>query len=72
IGCQRPSRFWGLGCPKIYHEAEDTLVQCLRHPPGAIRGYHYGADAPGRPGHGDTQWRSRSRADPAFTRTHGL
>nr|WP_294058826.1 hypothetical protein [Thiolapillus sp.] len=27
IGCQRPSRFWGLGCPKIYHEAEDTLAQ---------------------------------------------
>ncbi|WP_419650038.1 hypothetical protein, partial [Thiolapillus sp.] len=26
IGCQRPSRFWGLGRPKIYHEAEDTLV----------------------------------------------
>ena len=25
IGCQRPSRFWGLGCPKIYQEAEDTL-----------------------------------------------
>ncbi|WP_295540066.1 hypothetical protein [Thiolapillus sp.] len=25
IGCQRPSRFWGLGCPKIYHEVEDTL-----------------------------------------------
>ncbi|WP_294117510.1 hypothetical protein [Thiolapillus sp.] len=25
IGCQRLSRFWGLGCPKIYHEAEDTL-----------------------------------------------
>ncbi|WP_419649891.1 hypothetical protein [Thiolapillus sp.] len=25
IGCQRPSRFWGLGCPKIYHEIEDTL-----------------------------------------------
>ncbi|WP_419588307.1 hypothetical protein [Thiolapillus sp.] len=25
IGCQRPSRFWGLGCPKIYHKAEDTL-----------------------------------------------
>ena len=25
-GCQRPSRFWGLGCPKIYHEAEDTLA----------------------------------------------
>ncbi|WP_419644672.1 hypothetical protein, partial [Thiolapillus sp.] len=29
MGCQRPSRFWGLGCPKIYHEAEDTLVQIL-------------------------------------------
>ncbi|WP_419628664.1 hypothetical protein, partial [Thiolapillus sp.] len=29
IGCQRPSRFWGLGCPKIYHEAEDTLVPDL-------------------------------------------
>ncbi|WP_419588197.1 hypothetical protein [Thiolapillus sp.] len=27
IGCQRPSRFWGLGCPKIYHEVEDTLAQ---------------------------------------------
>ncbi|WP_294043380.1 hypothetical protein [Thiolapillus sp.] len=25
IGCQRQSRFWGLGCPKIFHEAEDTL-----------------------------------------------
>ncbi|WP_419641552.1 hypothetical protein [Thiolapillus sp.] len=33
IGCQRPSRFWGLGCPKIYHEAEDTLeVPCSAHP----------------------------------------
>ncbi|WP_419653516.1 hypothetical protein [Thiolapillus sp.] len=30
IGCQRPSRFWGLGCPKIYHEVEDTLVM-YRH-----------------------------------------
>ncbi|WP_419611170.1 hypothetical protein [Thiolapillus sp.] len=29
IGCQRPSRFWGLGCPKIYHEVEDTLVRFL-------------------------------------------
>ncbi|WP_419610906.1 efflux RND transporter permease subunit, partial [Thiolapillus sp.] len=29
IGCQRPSRFWGLGCPKIYHEVEDTLVSFL-------------------------------------------
>ncbi|WP_294041103.1 hypothetical protein [Thiolapillus sp.] len=29
IGCQRPSRFWGLGCPKIYHEAEDTLALSL-------------------------------------------
>ncbi|WP_305800833.1 hypothetical protein [Thiolapillus sp.] len=27
IGCQRPSRFWGLGCPKIYHEVEDTLAK---------------------------------------------
>ncbi len=27
IGCQRPSRFWGLGCPKIFHEAEDTLAE---------------------------------------------
>ncbi|WP_419637798.1 hypothetical protein [Thiolapillus sp.] len=27
IGCQRPSRFWGLGCPKIYHEVEDTLAE---------------------------------------------
>ncbi|WP_293816056.1 hypothetical protein [Thiolapillus sp.] len=27
IGCQRPSRFWGLGCPKIYHEVEDTLAR---------------------------------------------
>jgi hypothetical protein len=25
ICCQRPSRFWELGCPKIYHEVEDTL-----------------------------------------------
>ncbi|WP_293681096.1 hypothetical protein [Thiolapillus sp.] len=38
IGCQRLSRFWGLGCPKIYHEAEDTLDQCL----------HGHADLPGR------------------------
>ncbi|WP_294043325.1 hypothetical protein [Thiolapillus sp.] len=30
IGCQRQSRFWGLGCPKIYHEAEDTLVLLFR------------------------------------------
>ncbi|WP_294043542.1 hypothetical protein [Thiolapillus sp.] len=29
MGCQRPSRFWGLGCPKIYHEAEDTLVRSI-------------------------------------------
>ncbi|WP_294041686.1 hypothetical protein [Thiolapillus sp.] len=31
IGCQRPSRFWGLGCPKIYHEVEDTLAGPARH-----------------------------------------
>ncbi|WP_419621242.1 hypothetical protein [Thiolapillus sp.] len=30
IGCQRPSRFWGLGCPKIYHEVEDTLARSYR------------------------------------------
>ncbi|WP_294041862.1 hypothetical protein [Thiolapillus sp.] len=30
IGCQRPSRFWGLGCPKIYHEAEDTLGSLIK------------------------------------------
>ncbi|WP_294059469.1 hypothetical protein [Thiolapillus sp.] len=30
IGCQRPSRFWGLGCPKIYHEVEDTLVSVFQ------------------------------------------
>ena len=25
--CLRPrERFWGLGCPKIYHEVEDTLA----------------------------------------------
>ncbi|WP_293675131.1 hypothetical protein [Thiolapillus sp.] len=29
IGCQRLSRFWGLGCPKIYHEAEDTLAEII-------------------------------------------
>ncbi|WP_294041443.1 hypothetical protein [Thiolapillus sp.] len=43
IGCQRPSRFWGLGCPKIYHEAEDTLENFLHsrnpsHP--EMRGCH--------------------------------
>ncbi|WP_293682228.1 hypothetical protein [Thiolapillus sp.] len=32
IGCQRPSRFWGLGRPKIYHEAEDTLVAATHSP----------------------------------------
>ncbi|WP_293675018.1 hypothetical protein [Thiolapillus sp.] len=43
IGCQRPSRFWGLGCPKIYHEAEDTLGKIPAQAPalsgrGARRG----------------------------------
>ncbi|WP_419601757.1 hypothetical protein [Thiolapillus sp.] len=42
IGCQRPSRFWGLGCPKIYHEAEDTLVPG-RYPAQAVEG----VDPPG-------------------------
>nr|WP_294041243.1 hypothetical protein [Thiolapillus sp.] len=38
IGCQRPSRFWGLGCPKIYHEAEDTLASSyfVARPKGAL------------------------------------
>ncbi|WP_293675684.1 hypothetical protein [Thiolapillus sp.] len=48
IGCQRPSRFWGLGCPKIYHEAEDTLVNWLLdgYDLGAMKGHrklHYEA-----------------------------
>ncbi|WP_419616834.1 hypothetical protein, partial [Thiolapillus sp.] len=34
IGCQRLSRFWGLGCPKIYHEAEDTLGVIVSTPEG--------------------------------------
>ncbi|WP_419642236.1 hypothetical protein [Thiolapillus sp.] len=46
IGCQRPSRFWGLGCPKIYHEAEDTLAQSLRpsHEHGLASAYKDIAD----------------------------
>ncbi|WP_419644661.1 hypothetical protein, partial [Thiolapillus sp.] len=40
IGCQRPSRFWGLGCPKIYHEAEDTLVVQRRLTAGEAHGRH--------------------------------
>ncbi|WP_419620994.1 hypothetical protein [Thiolapillus sp.] len=50
IGCQRPSRFWGLGCPKIYHEAEDTLVfvfqLCLELMPASIQNglRHFGLD----------------------------
>ena len=31
IGCQRLSRFWGLGCPKTYHEVEDTLETQLKY-----------------------------------------
>ena len=26
MSCRRSSRFWGLGCPKIFHEIEDSLV----------------------------------------------
>ncbi|WP_419641576.1 hypothetical protein, partial [Thiolapillus sp.] len=37
MGCQRPSRFWGLGCPKIYHEAEDTLEIFVLIPGQALR-----------------------------------
>ncbi|WP_419625495.1 hypothetical protein, partial [Thiolapillus sp.] len=38
MGCQRPSRFWGLGCPKIYHEAEDTLVSIELSRKGHLNG----------------------------------
>ncbi|WP_419645479.1 hypothetical protein, partial [Thiolapillus sp.] len=40
MGCQRPSRFWGLGCPKIYHEAEDTLVHSSFSLTKALFGTH--------------------------------
>jgi integrase len=33
IGCRRSSRFWGLGCPKIFHEIEDSLA----HAKGGVR-----------------------------------
>ena len=26
MSCRRSSRFWGLGCPKIFHEIEDSLA----------------------------------------------
>ena len=26
MSCRRSSRFWGLGCPKILHEIEDSLA----------------------------------------------
>ncbi len=29
MSCRRSSRFWGLGCPKIFHEIEDSLVLFL-------------------------------------------
>ena len=44
IGCQRPSRFWGLGCPKIYHEAEDTLEDTQGDTDGE---HHFEADDQG-------------------------
>ena len=38
MSCRRSSRFWGLGCPKIFHEIEDSLeghgpqvLACLRN-----------------------------------------
>ncbi|WP_293679942.1 hypothetical protein [Thiolapillus sp.] len=49
IGCQRPSRFWGLGCPKIYHEAEDTL-DCRLRLRGTPSGRESGKDRNQRPG----------------------
>ncbi|MBL3619210.1 MAG: hypothetical protein JMN26_15940, partial [gamma proteobacterium endosymbiont of Lamellibrachia anaximandri] len=33
-GCRRPSRFWGLGCPKIFHEVEDSLGENKPHSHG--------------------------------------
>ncbi|WP_419637777.1 hypothetical protein [Thiolapillus sp.] len=50
MGCQRPSRFWGLGCPKIYHEAEDTL--------GTMRSNNDGLTRPWSPDCATT-WPSR-------------
>ncbi|WP_305800725.1 hypothetical protein [Thiolapillus sp.] len=44
IGCQRPSRFWGLGCPKIYHEAEDALEGGVISPLLANLYLHYTLD----------------------------
>ena len=29
MSCRRSSRFWGLGCPKIFHEIEDSLAHQL-------------------------------------------
>ncbi len=29
MSCRRSSRFWGLGCPKIFHEIEDSLEEVL-------------------------------------------
>ncbi|WP_419588337.1 hypothetical protein, partial [Thiolapillus sp.] len=56
IGCQRPSRFWGLGCPKIYHEAEDTLTS---YPADPRRTAHRPADhkhrAPRAAGHSSSR-----------------
>ena len=30
MSCRRSSRFWGLGCPKIFHEIEDSFDQTTR------------------------------------------
>ncbi|WP_419652402.1 hypothetical protein [Thiolapillus sp.] len=39
--CLRPrDRFWGLGCPKIYHEAEDTLAPWLAADDCHVRPHH--------------------------------
>ncbi len=29
MSCRRSSRFWGLGCPKIFHEIEDSLEEVV-------------------------------------------
>ncbi len=40
MSCRRSSRFWGLGCPKIFHEIEDSLAV---PPAGGTTNYVFGA-----------------------------
>ena len=73
IGCQRPSRFWGLGCPKIFHEAEDTLVFLCLCP--AARPASAGPDRYGvcqGPEHDDPSKAAENRRPPAPDGTQSL